>query len=117
MARSRSRSPRRDRIDDRKKKDKKRRRRDGSSDTSESHKLGSILRERSRRSRSISRERERDRERERSERDRDRDREKDRDKRRPVLSSEVERELTGSFDISNISTEAREWLEERIAEQ
>ncbi|RCN37842.1 hypothetical protein ANCCAN_16257, partial [Ancylostoma caninum] len=48
----RSRSPRRDRRDrseERKRKDKKRRRRDGSSDTSESHKLGSILRERSRR--------------------------------------------------------------------
>ncbi|VDM64448.1 unnamed protein product, partial [Angiostrongylus costaricensis] len=36
---------------------------------------------------------------------------------RPIISSEVERELTGTFDISSISTEAREWLEERIAEQ
>lgn len=75
----RSRSPRRDRRDrseERKRKDKKRKRRDGSSDTSESHKLGSILRERTRRSRSISRERDGHRE---------RDRERDRERRRQVF--------------------------------
>lgn len=89
----------------------------GTSDTESTTKLGSILKEKRRRSRSKDRG--------------------DRNELRfalcsylltplfsfskkngsPALPQEVQKELNNDFDTSNISDNAKKWLEERIAEQ